>query len=103
MQDIKKIAISDFESMLPKLDNKPYLIIVCSAKNCDNFAQKNNINFLSTFNQAEMSKDLTTVFLLMNTKKFKQSYKGFMYVFMIKDFDELNESIFLRNRVFRIV
>lgn len=102
MKFAKKIKQSEFEMSLPSLEAKPYLVIIAGVRGSQNLLKSENIKPLSDFNQSEMLKELCEIYILDDWKKFKSAYKGFMYIFTIKSFKDLDTSLFERNRIMKI-
>lgn len=102
MRIANKISQSEFEAILPSLENKPYLIVIAGVRGSQGLLKSDNIKPLSDFNQSEMLKEICQIYILDDWKKFKATYKGFMYPFTIKSFKDLDESLFERNRVIKI-
>jgi hypothetical protein len=101
MENIKVISLSEFESLRKDMEQKPYLLIVATSED-DVVLEKENINVLNDFNQSEIIKDRSVVFIMKGTKSYLPVWKGFVYVFSLSAIEDLNEAIFTRNRVYMI-
>jgi hypothetical protein len=99
----KKIDQIEFEQIVTTMENKPYLVIVAGVRGSANLQKTDNVKQLTEFNQTEMLKEVSTIFILKDWTKFNNSLKGFMYPFTIVSIDDLNPNLYERNRIYEIV
>ncbi len=102
MPNMKTIGMIEFESLISSLDRKPYLLIVANKTKSKKLASTDGIQSLNEFNQKEIMKDRTPVFILGDPESFRDNWKGFMWVFTIQSTKELNPAIPDMVQVYRI-
>jgi hypothetical protein len=102
VNNLKKITLSEFEQIVTSLETKPYLVIIAGIRGSASLQKTDNIKPLTEFNQSEMLKEMSTIFILSDWKKFNSSLKGFMYPFTIKNIKDLDCNLYERNRIYRI-
>ncbi len=93
----------EFEQIVTTMENKPYLIIVAGIRGSSVLQKTDNIKPLTEFNQTEMCKEVSTIFILKDWSKFNNSLKGFMYPFTIVTIKDLNSNLYERNRIYEII
>jgi hypothetical protein len=93
MKGVRTIAADELDSMVSGMDRKPYLLIVASNSRSRSLAESEGVQALGEFNQREMIKERTPVFVLKDPSSFRPSWRGFMWVFTIRSMRELNPAI----------
>lgn len=102
MPNMRTIGMQEFESMIPTLDRKPYLLIVANKTTSKRLAASEGIQPLNEFNQKEIMRDRTPVFVLPDPDSFRSGWKGFMFVFTVQSARELNPAIPEMAQVYRV-
>lgn len=93
MKGARKIGVDELDSMVSGLDRRPYLLIVANKTQTKMLAATEGIQALDEFNQKEIMRDRTPVFVLRDADAFRPSWKGFMWVFTMGSMKDLNPAI----------
>jgi hypothetical protein len=93
MRNLRTIGCEEFEALVANLEKKPYLIVVANKTTAKRLLSTDGVQALDEFNQKEIMKERTPVFILSEPAAFKPSWKGFMWVFTVQSTRELNPSI----------
>lgn len=87
------IRVDELESMISGMDRKPYLLLVADAARAADLSAAEGIQALDEFNQREIMRDRTAVFILADPDRFRPGWKGYTWVFTVPSADVLNPAI----------